>query len=47
MSVRPMENAAPISWILMKFGMNIFLKSVKKIQVSLISDKNNGTVRED
>jgi hypothetical protein len=27
--------------------LSIFRKSVKKIEVSLLSDKNNGTLRED
>jgi hypothetical protein len=48
LSVRPSfcasawKNAAPTEGIFMKFYMSIFWKSVKKIQVSLKSDKNNG-----
>jgi len=40
-------NSAPTGRIFMKFDMRIFRKSVKKIQVTLKSGKNNGTAHED
>ena len=44
MSVRPSvwKNSATTGWILMKFHIWFFRKSVEKIQVSLKSDNNNG-----
>jgi len=33
---------APTEWILMKFDMNVFHKSVKKIHALLKSEKHNG-----
>jgi hypothetical protein len=43
MSVHPSawNNSVPAGRIFIKFHMSIFRKSVEKIQVSLISDKNN------
>ena len=42
------NNSAPTEQIVMKFDTwVIFRKSVSKIQVSLKSDKNNGTLHED
>jgi hypothetical protein len=50
MSVRPpaCNNSAPTGRIFIKFDiLNIFRKSVEKIEVSLKSDNNNGTLHED
>ena len=49
MSVRlsACNNSAPTRRIFMKFDISEFFETVEKFQVSLNSDKNNGTLHED
>jgi hypothetical protein len=41
------NNSAPTGRIFMEFDISLFFKCVEKIQVSLKSDNNNGTLHED